>query len=364
MPPLTNMSASGGLSMNLLNYSKNLIYAAGNTKNLPEYLSRFRILCPEYSSCAEEKKPWPLEDQENLFALLWNLHEGHTLSATLLPRKFPFTFQGHYQPVTKTQMHSHEYLELFYIVDGEYRQKILDNEFTFSRGELCLIDRNCLHQEVLDGTSATILFLGISPDIFDDISKSSSGAEGMPGFLNAALLKQKNVQQYLHFRPRPDTDSLMEETLFALLSELTRNDDATAIICRGLLLRIFSLLSTNYEFSLSKKAKKEMNWILLEEISAFIREHLQDISIRMLSERFHFQDDYFNRLLKNYTGKTYTEFLQSLRLERAETLLRETNISVEEIAREIGYHNKGYFYKISAERHRLTPAQFRRKMRK
>ena len=107
-----------------------------------------------------------------------------------------------------------------------------------------------------------------------------------------------------------------------------------------------------------------MHWILLEEISAFIGDHLQDISISMLAERFHFQDDYFNRLLKSYTGMTYTEFLQSLRLARAETLLRETSISIEEIAREIGYRNKGYFYKIFAERYRLAPAQFRRKMKK
>lgn len=42
--------------MNLLNYANDLIYAAGNTKNLPDILTRFRILLPEYSSCAEEKK--------------------------------------------------------------------------------------------------------------------------------------------------------------------------------------------------------------------------------------------------------------------------------------------------------------------
>lgn len=350
--------------MNLLNYSTNIIYTAGNTKNLPGFLSRFQILRPEYSACAEERMPWPHEEAKNLFALLWNLHDRQTLSATLLPRKMPFTFEGHYHPVTRTQMHSHEYLELFYIVDGEYRQKILDNEFSFSRGELCLIDRNCLHQEILDGTSATILFLGITPDIFDEITKTSAGAQGMAGFLKTALLKQKNIQQYLHFRPRSGATPLMEETLFSLLAELSRNDAASSVICRGLLLRLFGLLSTDYEFSLSKKVKKEMSVVMLEEVCAFIEEHIQDISIRMLSERFHFQDDYFNRLLKNYTGQTYTEFLQAIRLEHAETLLADTDMSVEEIARKIGYHNKGYFYKIFAERHQLTPAQFRKKMKK
>ena len=103
-----------------------------------------------------------------------------------------------------------------------------------------------------------------------------------------------------------------------------------------------------------------MAWILFEEISGFIDRHLQDISIRMLSEEFHFQDDYFNRLLKSQTGLTYTEYLQARRLERAESLLRVTVMKIDEVARKVGYHNKGYFYKIFAERHRVTPAQFRR----
>ncbi len=342
----------------------------GSAENVPEILSRFRILCPEYSPCDEERKPWPVSGNEHLFALLWELHDGRALSATLLPREAPFTYEADYIPTPRTQMHSHEYLELFYIIDGEYRQKIMDNEFTFSRGELCLIDRNCMHQEILDGTSATILFLGITPDIFDDVMKTRLDTSGITAFLSMALLEQKNVQQYLHFHPRQEGGTAqenpgndMEQALESLLRELLRHDEASQIICQGLLLRVFRLLSTQYEFSLSKKLKKEMTWILFEEISRFIDRHLQDISIRMLSEEFHFQDDYFNRLLKNQTGLTYTEYLQARRLERAESLLRDTDMKIDDIACEVGYHNKGYFYKIFAERHRLTPAQFRKKMK-
>ena len=352
--------------MELLNLSQELIYT-DNTDRLPEILSRFRILCPEYSALDEERKPWPMPENEHLFALIWDLHNRHTLSATIVPREIPFTFTTDYAPTTRTQMHSHEYLELFYIADGEYRQKILDSEFTFSKGELCLIDRNCAHQEILDGTSATIVFLGITPDIFDSVMKMRLGAGGITAFFNTALLTQKNVQQYLHFRPRTGaesiTDSTMEPTLAALLKELTRHDEASPLICQGLLLRIFRLLSTQYEFSLSKKLKKEMTWILYEEISGFIRKHLRDISIPMLCEEFHFQDDYFNRLLKSQTGMTYTEYVQSIRLEKAESLLLDTGLTIDEIAREVGYHNKGYFYKIFTERHRITPAQFRKKVK-
>ena len=33
-------------------------------------------------------------------------------------------------------------------IDGEYRHHILGNEFTFHKCELCLLDKNCLHQEI------------------------------------------------------------------------------------------------------------------------------------------------------------------------------------------------------------------------
>ena len=135
----------------------------------------------------------------------------------------------------RTQMHSHEYLELFYIVDGEYRQKILGNEFTFHKGELCLIDRNCEHQEILDSGSSTILFLGITNAIFNDIMKHLSTSGRIASFLNMALLEQKNLQQYLHFRPQPEGLEKMEQALYQLLSELKQHDVASPLICQGLL---------------------------------------------------------------------------------------------------------------------------------
>lgn len=57
---------------------------------------------------------------------------------------------------------------------------------------------------------------------------------------------------------------------------------------------------------------------------------------------------------------TYTEYLQHLRLQKAEELLLHTRLTIDAIAAEVGYKNKGYFYKIFTERHRMTPAQFRK----
>ena len=81
---------------------------------------------------------------------------------------------------------------------------------------------------------------------------------------------------------------------------------------------------------------------------------------KQLCEQFHFQEDYFNRLLRQKTGMTYTEYVQKLRLDEAERLLTSTSLSIEQIADAVGYQNKGYFYRIFTERYQMTPARFRK----
>lgn len=347
--------------MELNRLANHLIYDNKNSE-LPDQFVRFGLMCPEYSVHEAEVKPYPMQDKEQMFALFWDIHDGCKLSSTVLPTETPFAYHMNFNPPMRTQMHSHEYMELFYIIEGEYRQKILGNEFTFHKGELCLIDKNCLHQELLDGTSAKVLFLGITNVMFNDIMERKIATERIASFLNMALLEQKTLQQYLHFQPQSGAEKQMEEIIVSMILELKRHDVATPFICQGILLRLFWVLSTQYEFSLSKKMKKKVKWIMFEEITEYMRKHLRDMSITRLAEEFHFQEDYFNRFIKEQTGLTYTEYLQSLRLQRAENLLQNTDYTIDKIVKDVGYKNKGYFYKIFIERYGITPAQFRRKI--
>src|SRR5574344_1278762 len=155
----------GENQMNLNQRMRHLIYDCKNTE-VPDNYIRFGIMSQERSLGEREVKQYPLPEKEHIFAVLWNAHDRDWLSATMLPSEYPFLFERSFQKGTRTQMHSHEYLELFYVVDGEYHQKIQGKEYTFQKGELCLIDQNCLHQEILGEASAMVLFLGISKAMF------------------------------------------------------------------------------------------------------------------------------------------------------------------------------------------------------
>ena len=104
-----------------------------------------------------------------------------------------------------------------------------------------------------------------------------------------------------------------------------------------------------------------MNWIIFEEISDYIKGHYATVTIQELVREFHFQEDYFNRIIKNKTGLTYSAYVQQIRLERAEHMLTSSGKSVEEISEAVGYHNKGYFYKIFQEKYGMTPAKYRKR---
>ncbi len=401
----------------------------------PDHKLGGRLVCPEYSKSAHEVKTYPLPASERIFALCWTIGTDAdpaaatpVLRATLAPSPQPFCYRLPFPSGEKTQLHTHDYIELAYVVEGEFRQRILGKDITFAKGDLCLIDKNCLHQDHLLDQPAVILFLGIANDMFSEIMDENVATQKIISFLQSALLKQKDVQQYLHFRPGPgfsgsgsggsasgsgsgssasgsgsdgsasgsdgsasgsdssvsgsgsggsascsgsissfgcsyasNAVSRLEYCLFLLLKELHENETGSHYICKGLLLRIFRIISTEYDFSLSREQRKTMNWLIFEEISDYIKRHYATVTIQDLVREFHFQEDYFNRIIKSKTGLTYSAYVQKIRLAHAEHMLTSTDKSVDEITELVGYHNKGYFYKIFQEKYKTTPSRYRKR---
>lgn len=318
-----------------------------------------RLVSLEYSKSAKEVKSYPLLTTERIFFLCWDFEGLSQLRATMYPAPEKFCYHFKFANGSKTQLHTHDYMELGYIVKGNFKQRICEKDILFHEGDFILIDKNCIHQDYLINQESIVIFFGIENSMFEEIMNENITTQKIIAFLQTALMKQKDLQQYIHFRPTNDVREKMEHCISLLLTELYDSEIGSSHICKGLLLRIFRLLSTGYEFSLSKEQQKTMNWIIFEEVCDYMQSHYQDTNTQELMDLFHFQKDYFNRLIKKKTGMTYSEYLQNIRLKKAKTMLLETNLSVSEIAEQVGYHNKGYFYKIFTEKFGMTPAKYR-----
>ena len=349
--------------MQLLNLCKRL--TRNNSINLTAEMSIGQwIMTPEYSVNHVDVKTFSNWEVAGIFMLCWNMEKESKLYATIKPSKSSFAYSKEFESGEKTQIHTHDYIELGYVVEGEFKQKILGKDISFKKGELFLIDKNCLHQDYLYDDGSLVIFIGLANEIFDEVMVGKINEEKMLDFLRNALMKQKDIQQYLHFKPKNLDNGKLEKLLMQLWSELESPDDASKYICKGLIIRILHMLSTEYNFYLSNEQRKKMNWIVFEEITKYINEHYIDITIKDLVDKFHFNEDYYNRILKEKTGMTYSEYVQNIRLGNAEKLLRTTKNTVDEVAHRVGYHNRGYFYKIFIEKYEMTPAKYRKSKNK
>ena len=65
------------------------------------------------------------------------------------------------------------------------------------------------------------------------------------------------------------------------------------------------------------------------------------------------------RMLQRETGKSFQQCLVTLRMERACTLLKESMLSINEVAYSSGFHDALYFRRAFKKCFGLTPSEYR-----
>ena len=73
---------------------------------------------------------------------------------------------------------------------------------------------------------------------------------------------------------------------------------------------------------------------------------------------------WFIRNFKEYTGTTPTQYLLSLRISNAQSLLESTSCNVTEIAEIVGYNNPLYFSRLFKKQNGVSPSLFRKQVQR
>jgi len=92
----------------------------------------------------------------------------------------------------------------------------------------------------------------------------------------------------------------------------------------------------------------------------FIEENFFDksLSLSMVSSYVAISENHLSSIFAKQTGKTFTEYVTELRIEKAKALLRDTNLKIYEIAENIGFTNAEYFSKTFKKYTGKSPNQF------
>lgn len=98
----------------------------------------------------------------------------------------------------------------------------------------------------------------------------------------------------------------------------------------------------------------------VQQAIRYIREnYARDLSLGDLSNEAGLNEGYFSGLFKKDTGKSITEYLNEIRMEKAKELLAETNLKNYEIAEKVGFRNASYFSTMFKKYTGMTIQEYR-----
>ncbi|MEK4046669.1 response regulator [Paenibacillus sp. FSL H8-0048] len=112
---------------------------------------------------------------------------------------------------------------------------------------------------------------------------------------------------------------------------------------------------------LSKSSPQAPDSRLVQEIREYLdRNYAQEMTLQHIAERFFISRENVSRKFKQVTGENLSDYLTGLRVEKAKTLLQNTNLRLSQIAELVGYEDEKYFSRVFKKTAGLTPREYRK----
>lgn len=91
----------------------------------------------------------------------------------------------------------------------------------------------------------------------------------------------------------------------------------------------------------------------------YIQTNFKTVTLESMAAYFHLSTPYISKYIKEKSGKTFGEHVSKARLKKAKTLLKNGNMTVENIANSVGYPSVENFSRVFKKTFDMTPIQYR-----
>lgn len=233
----------------------------------------------------------------------------------------------------KPQWHFHPEYEIVYIAAGNGKRHIGEHVGNYRNGELIFLGPNLPHLCYSHAHGELVLqmradFLG---DSFFQRPEMQSIAQlferAKSGIVFKGEAKHEIGQLLLPMVDQPPFERLL--TLLQVLQQMANNADYEQLDVNGLTVQV------------NAAEQKRM-----ERIYAFVEEHFQrTISLEEIAKLVNMTVPAFCRYFKKLTNRTFTQFVNELRITYACRLLRDADMSIAAISFESGFNNLSHFNK-------------------
>ncbi|MGL4738588.1 MAG: helix-turn-helix transcriptional regulator [Cellulosilyticaceae bacterium] len=111
----------------------------------------------------------------------------------------------------------------------------------------------------------------------------------------------------------------------------------------------------------SQMGKRESGWQRGQEIIQYIEAHYQDpnLNVAGIADVFELNASYLSRMFKEHIGENLLTYINTYRIKKAKELLHQTNLTLNEIAEQVGYINSIAIIRSFKKYEAMTPIQYR-----
>jgi AraC-like DNA-binding protein len=261
---------------------------------------------------------------------------------------------------------------LMYCYGRPANLKIEERGYTLKRGDLAILRPDTPHLFwVEDDQPAEIIWVHFDLEYRDDagwLLNCYNTAKSYAGLFSGQLAHPEHIRPQAlingHFRlpdvvalPSPDEAEVLLRTL---VSSYLRNNPLWELHAKAILLRILAWVFTAcVENKQQEGWKKQLCYAVKCYISTY---YYKKLTVANIAAAVYLSPDYCGRIFRQETGMTVIEYVHRVRIKRAQQLLMDHSLSIEDIARRVGFQRTNYFCGIAKKLTGKTPGQLRRDM--
>lgn len=275
--------------------------------------------------------------------------------------RFHFDLKKKNMPQLCVSYHWHPELEILLVEGGELQVTIEAREYTGKPGDIFFVNSGDLHTMYAQAGKSTLY----NAVVFDLSFLSFQMYDYVQSRYLASLLSGK-----LRFPEKLSADHPFTPVLGSFLQNiLSLNDQRNAHYQFETKLSLLSLIMTMFREGLFVRESERSKKISREQVSqikdilTYVQEHYQEkILLEDIACFLHLSPKYFSRYFKKQFGHSFTEYVNSYRVERSLSMLEDKNYSISETALQNGFESLSYYVKVFRSVMGMTPGEYRKQI--
>ena len=244
---------------------------------------------------------------------------------------------------TDGMIHWHENLEMLYFVKGECNVLDGSEEVHAAPGDIVVVNSGDIHSVKCQNSPCDFVIMQFDFAFCEDMGFDMTNTS-IKKVVKDSEIGKLMLDAYEDFKNREDYyKQALKIKALSILLKIYRNH----------------LISDNEnDESFSKK-------ILSKKIVKYARRHFdENITVEDVAKHCGYSRFYISKTFKEVTGKTLIDYINSLKVHKAKSLLESTSLDMGEIALKCGFTSQSYFSNVFKKYEKISPFEYKSKFKK